>query len=248
MEILPLCTRIFERGDNLALEIAQTGLIEPNDILVVSSKVVAVTEGSAIRLSELLPSSEAKNLAEDTGLSPAFVECILQETKRMNGEILGCCPHAILTSLRPDGMKKGRILCPNAGADLSNAEDGFAIPWPKDPVLSAKKLRETLGVPIIISDSCCHAGRLGVTAFALSVAGFDPIVSKVNEQDLYGKKLRITHEAVADQLATAANTVMGNAAECTPAAIIRGHGLSPSEFLGWVDGIEPEEDLFRGVI
>lgn len=247
MKILPLCTRIFERGDNLALEIAQTGLIASNDILVVSSKVVAVTEGSAIKLSELLPSSEAKNLAEKSGLSPAFVELILQETKRMNGEIHGCCPHAILTSLRPDGMKKGRILCPNAGADLSNAEDGFAIPWPKDPVGAAKKLHDALGIPIIISDSCCHAGRLGVTAFALTVAGIDPIISKVEERDLYGKKLRITQEAVADQLSTAGNAVMGNAAECVPAAIIRGSGLPQSSYIGWVDGIEPEDDLFRGV-
>ena len=80
---------------------------------------------------------------------------------------------------------------------------------------------------------------LGVTAFALVCVGLDPLLSQQGVEDLFGKPLRITTEAIADQLATAANFVMGNAGQSTPAAIIRAHGLRLSDFAGWVPGIEP---------
>jgi len=83
-----------------------------------------------------------------------------------------------------------------------------------------------------------------VTAFALVVSGFDPLVSKIGERDLFGRELTMTVEAVADQLATAANMIMGNAAESRPATIIRNHGIPFTDFEGWVPGISKEEDLF----
>lgn len=82
-------------------------------------------------------------------------------------------------------------------------------------------------------------------AFALVCDGIDPVKSEVGRKDLFGKPLRFTLEAVADQLATAANFVMGNADQSVPAAIIRDHGLALGNFSGWVDGIDPDEDLFR---
>ncbi len=247
MEILPIHTGVLERGADLAAALRSAVTLRTGDIVVISSKVVAVTEGATVRLKDLEISPEARSLAQKSGLEPDFAELVLRETKRMNGIVSGTCPHAILTALRPDGMKHGQIYCPNAGVDQSNATEGCAIPWPTDSAASARKLAKALGVPVIISDSCCHPGRLGVTAFALAVSGIEPMKSEIGTPDLYGKKLRITHEAVADQLATAANAVMGNSAQATPAAVIRGHDIAPSDVSGWVEGIEPEDDLFSGM-
>ena len=103
-------------------------------------------------------------------------------------------------------------------------------------------------IAVIVSDSCCVPRRMGVTAFALVTSGIDPFVAQKGKPDLFGRALRFTQEAIADQLATTANMVMGNADQSTPAAIIRDHGISLSPFDGWVKGIEPEEDLFRSMI
>ncbi len=103
-------------------------------------------------------------------------------------------------------------------------------------------------IGLLLSDSSCRPSRQGVTAFALTVCGFDPVRSDIGKKDLHGNALRITQEAVADQLATAANMVMGNAAQCIPAAVIRDHDIPLSDFCGWVDGIEPEDDLFRDML
>ncbi len=164
------------------------------------------------------------------------------------------CPYAVLTLLKPDGMKEGNILVPNAGLDHSNIAEGFVIGWPQKPVASVKRICTALvkatgkSLAVIISDSCCRVGRLGVTAFALTCAGMEPISSRVGEKDLFGKPLRVTREAVADQLAVAANALMGNAAECQPAAIIRGYKYAPSKFCGWVLGIAPKDDLFSPLL
>ncbi len=103
-------------------------------------------------------------------------------------------------------------------------------------------------VALLLTDSGLSPRRLGVTAFALAIAGMDPTRSLIGSPDLFGKALRLTEEAIADQLATAANAVMGNAAECTPAAFIRDHGIPFSNYVGWVPGIERERDLYHGVI
>ncbi len=244
MLILPIQTRILKKGDDLASEILKNSNIESGDILVISSKAVATVEGASIRLKSLIPSPEAMTLSKDCDLDRSFIEAILQETKRMNGAVAGTSPFALLTSLKPTGIKTGRILCPNAGMDQSNIDPGCAIGWPIDPVSSAKKLRQTLSIPVIISDSCCVPMRLGVTAFALACAGIEPLRSEIGTNDLFGKTMRMTYEAVADQLATAANAVMGNSAQCIPAAIIRNSGIPSSDFCGWVEGIEEKEDLF----
>ena len=172
--------------------------------------------------------------------------------------------------------EQGTIITANAGLDESNTEKGTAVGWPEDPVSSARRLRQQLEehmrdkgkgirteeshrpfslspyplsthLAVIITDSCVRPRRWGVTAFALAVAGIDPLRDEVGREDLFGRKLRITKEAVADQLATAANMLMGNADQSIPAVIIRDHGLTLSEYEGWVPGIEPEEDLFRGI-
>ncbi len=247
MLILPVHTPLLSRDSDLAGEVLKNATFEAGDILVVSSKVIAVTEGSGIALTDIVPTPEALQLSVQCNQDPRFTEFVLQETTRMNGRVIGVSPHVLLTALEPSGMS-GRILCPNAGADQSNIEKGSAVGWPVDPAMSSKKLSKALGVPVIISDSCCVPARLGVIAFALACSGIDPFRSEVGKTDLFHKTMRMTQEAVADQLATAANAVMGNSAQSVPAAIIRDSGIPSSNFSGWVSGIDASEDLFRTIL
>lgn len=247
MLVLPVHTPLLSRDSDLAGEILKNVRIEKGDILVISSKAIAITEGAAVDLTKILPSAEAETLSKECHQDPRFTEFVLTETQRMNGAVAGVSPHVLLTALKPQGMK-GRILCPNAGADQSNIGKDAAIGWPHDPAESVRSLSQKLGVPVIMSDSCCIPARLGVTAFALACSGIDPFRSEVGRKDLFGKTMRMTQEAVADQLAVAANAVMGNSAQSVPAAIIRGTGIPSSDFSGLIDGIEPENDLFRGIL
>lgn len=250
MQVIPVTTPLLRAGDDLAKAILQHGRPRAGDFLAVSSKAVAMTEGAAVALAQVEPTEEARMWAERCGKSPELRQVMLDETARMHGSVVGWCPQAMLTELRPDGFPEGTLLVPGAGVDASNAPDGYVIGWPRDPVESVRRLRATIErsiapVAVLLTDSCCRPRRLGVTAFALAVSGFDPLQSEVGRTDLFGRALRMTHEAIADQLATAANMVMGNANQSTPAAIIRDHGIPFSAFEGWVPGIEPERDLFR---
>ncbi|MBI3332267.1 coenzyme F420-0:L-glutamate ligase [Candidatus Peregrinibacteria bacterium] len=250
MLLIPIQTPLLRSGDDLATILQKHGAIQAGDIVVISSKAVATTEGAAIDLSKMKATEEAEEWNKKTGRSPEFCETVLNELKRLHGKAVGHCPGAILTEVKPEGLAVGTILTANAGLDESNVEKGKAIGWPRDPMTSAKKLRDALGgkIGILITDSCCRPRRLGVTAFALVTAGVDPLVSLKGREDLYGEKMRITTEAVADQLATAANMLMGNEAQAVPAVIVRDHGIELSDVAGWVPGIEPAEDLFRGIL
>ena len=274
MQVLPIQTPQIKPGDSVADILAGCFGFSDSDILLVSSKVIAMAEGRIFDLKKIKTGEEALKLAPQCGQEPEFTELILRETERMNGFIASISPFALLTSLKPAGMKTGRLLCPNAGLDKSNIEPGYAIGWPEDPVRSARILRMQLElsgrkprnpkkptkpkigslssvsprIAVIITDSCCRPARLGVVAFALVCAGIDPVQSQIGKKDLFGKPLNFTHEAVADQLATAANFVMGNAGQSVPAAVIRDHGIELSDYSGWVDGINPGEDLFKETI
>lgn len=248
MELLPINTPVIRPGDDVASVLRKSAALRAGDIVIVSSKAVATAENAAILLSRLSITPEARAYAAKTGRSEGFMEAVLAETKRLQGRVVGTAPGALLTELFPAGMH-GQLLVPNAGLDESNIGKDFCIGWPKDPVGSAATLREKLmGMPVVITDSCCVPRRRGVTAFALSCAGIDPFRPLQGEEDLFGKKMRITVEAVADQLAIAGNMVMGNAAEAIPAVIARGHGLPSSDFCGWVDAMDEREDLFREIM
>jgi coenzyme F420-0:L-glutamate ligase/coenzyme F420-1:gamma-L-glutamate ligase len=251
MQILPIPTRILKKGDDLARILAQEMTFADGDILAVSSKAVATVEGAVIDLKNVTVTPEAQRWANQCGRSAAFRQAILDETKRLNGTVLSGCKVAMLTELKPEGVE-GSLLVPNAGLDQSNVAEGFAIGWPYDPVTSVHTLRKSLEkhtgkrIAVILTDSCCRPRRWGVTAFALVVSGFDPLSSQIGKPDLFGHPLTMTQEAIADQLATAANAVMGNAAQSIPAAVIREHEIPFSDFVDWVPGILKEEDLFAG--
>ena len=223
-----------------------------------------------INLNMIRPTIEAQEWVARCGGSPKFRQAVLDETKRLNGRVLPGCPQAMLTELKPNGFPKGVLLAANAGLDESNVQEGFCIGWPEEPVTSIRRLRRELeqslmtkktnktkrnssssfsssssSIGLLITDSTCHPRRHGVTAQALVVSGFDPLRSLMGSKDLYGRQLRMTQEAVADQLATAANMLMGNAGESVPAVIIRNHGIPLTDFEGWVPGIDPKDDLFH---
>jgi len=252
MHILPIHTEILKEGDDLANILADKFSFEDDDIVVLSSKAVATVEGAAIDLSTRSVSPEATDWSQKTGRSPQFCQAVLEEIQRCHGTVVGFCPGALLTELSPDGLSEGSILTANAGLDESNIVQGFTAGYPLDPVISVHRLRAELQkltgkkLAVIISDSCCRPRRWGITAFALTASGISPFQEERGKEDLFGRKLRMTTEAIADQLATAANFLMGNASQAIPAAVARDHGLAMTDFEGWVRAIDRDEDLFRG--
>ena len=120
MQLLPIKTPLIKSGDNLSQILLDHSEIQPGDIIAVSSKVVAEAEGARIDLSEIEVTDEAQEWFEKCGKSPEFRQAVLDETKRMHGEVSGNCPQAMLCELKPDGLQNGTILAVNAGLDESN--------------------------------------------------------------------------------------------------------------------------------
>ena len=215
------------------------------DILVIAQKVVSKAEGRYVRLDNVQPSTRAQQLAETAGKDPRLVELILSESS----EILRCCPGVIIVVNR-----QGLVLA-NAGIDHSNVEqDGDVeqvLLLPADPDASAacicSELREQtqVSVAVIINDSIGRAWRNGTTGTAIGVAGLPAMLDLRDHPDLFGEPLRVSEEAVADELAAAASLLQGQAAEGRPVVLIRGYAPSalpsPASSL-----IRPKaKDLFR---
>lgn len=248
MELIPIKTPLLQAGQDFAEILSDNATIEDGDILVLSSKAIATLEGAHISLDTIDVGAEAESWAQNQSADARFAQAVFDETLRLNGSVLKTTHGMMLTELKPEEMD-GSIVVPNAGLDRSNCEDGYAIGWPGDPVESAKSIQTHLGnVAVIISDSCVHPRRRGVSAFALACAGIDPIHSQKGSEDLYEKELQYTEEAIADQLSTAANMLMGNAAQSVPAVIVRDHSISFTDFAGWVPGISPQEDLWGCIV
>lgn len=224
MHVLVLRLPRLERRGVLrpALEGALRGAggLQPGDILAVTSKVVSVDEGRLVDLSTVRPTKRALSLAGKAHIDPAFARVALDESDL----VLGAVPGALLS------LKAGHLIA-NGGADLSNAPPGFAVLWPRDPWISAERLRRWAvrkaggSVGIVITDSHCEPLRLGTSGVALSCAGFLPVEDVRGRQDLFGRKMRITQRAVADGLASAAVLKMGEVDESTPASLLRDTGV-----------------------
>ncbi|MEM3700595.1 MAG: coenzyme F420-0:L-glutamate ligase [Candidatus Bathyarchaeia archaeon] len=222
MKLYAVKTKVICVGDNLVDVILdalkEQGLeLEDKDIIALTSKVVAYAENRLIKLSEIEPSEKAEELAKRFSLQPAFAELILKEADRIYGGVA----KAVLT------LKNG-ILTANAGIDNKNAPMDYAILWSCNPQKWAGYIREEIKsrtgrrVGVLIVDSGLVPLRKGTVGLALAVAGFKPIKDRRGEKDIYGKPITITQHAVADDLASAAHFLMGEAAEKTPLVIIRG--------------------------
>lgn len=232
-------------GDDIADAIAQAvrtqdKQISEGDIFVVAQKIVSKAEGRIVRLDEVPPSDKARRWAEQWNKDARIVELTLRESKRIvrmeRGIIIAETRHG--------------FVCANAGVDVSNAEDGTAILLPEDPDASALALQIRLSeafachVGVIVSDTFGRAWREGLVNVALGVAGLDPLLDYRGRHDANGKPLQATVIAIADELAAAAELVMGKS-DRIPVAIIRGANIESRSGSG-ADLIRPaEKDLFR---
>ncbi|MEM2214754.1 MAG: coenzyme F420-0:L-glutamate ligase [Candidatus Nezhaarchaeales archaeon] len=235
-------------GDDIAKLICEaaerqgTPLLD-GDILVVSQKIVSKACGHIFRLSEVKPSEEAVKISRILEKSPELVEIILRETNRIvrlkNKHIICETKHG--------------FVCANAGVDVSNVDGGLsAVTLPLDPDKEASKIRETVkkmkgvDIAVIISDTHGRAFRRGQVNVAIGVAGMKPLRDRRGERDLFGYILKFKFIAIVDEIASAAELVMGQADEGVPAAIIRGLRYERDESASIKDLVmSPEEDLFR---
>ncbi len=213
---------------------------ESGDIFVVTQKIVSKAEGRLVRLDTVEPSARAREWAETYGKDARVIEVILRQAKRVvrmeRGVLIVETQHG--------------FVCANAGVDASNVPDGVVTLLPEDPDGSARRLREqlekTFGVhlAVIISDTFGRPWREGVANVALGVAGLEPLLDYRGQPDTHGHTLQMTVVAVADELAGAAELVMGKTKRI-PVAIIRGFKYSPAAGSGQELLRRPEEDLFR---
>lgn len=225
-------------GDDLGALVAGSVDLEDGDIVVLAQKVVSKAEGRVVRLDDVEPSDRARELAGDE--DPRRIEAILQESVR----VVRSRPPLVIAQTRHG------FICASAGVDSSNApEQGMLVLLPIDPDASAARLRarlheltgRTLGV--VVTDSFGRPWRAGTTDVALGVAGIRPLLDLSGQRDRAGYELKHTNIAVADEIAGAAELVMGKV-DGIPGAVVRGLDVagdgSARELV-----IAPELDLFR---
>lgn len=229
-------------GDDLATLIAdaltRAGLTPAaQDIVVVAQKIVSKAEGRLARLDSVTPTARAHELAAITGKDARLVELVLADSTT----VLRAKRNVMVVAHR-----LGLVMA-NAGIDRSNveqaAESETVLLLPLDPDASARRLKAALesrwNVPlgVVITDSIGRAWRLGAVGHAIGAAGIPSIIDQRGEPDMNGRALEVTETAFADSVASAAVLMMGEAAEATPAALVRG--------LTWTAPEKPAAALIR---
>jgi coenzyme F420-0:L-glutamate ligase/coenzyme F420-1:gamma-L-glutamate ligase len=218
---IPLIDAGVNLGQVLAEALSRNDLeLKANDVLVVAQKIVSKAEGRLVSLDQVEPSEEALCRARETEKDPRFVELILRESV----EVIRQANDLIITE-----NHLGFVMA-NAGIDQSNVAEGTALLLPQEPDATAARIREDLrqryGVRtgVIIADSIGRAWRNGIVGHAIGAAGIPAVVDLRRTKDLYGRELRVTEVALADEIAAAATLIMGQAGEGIPAVLIRGFG------------------------
>jgi coenzyme F420-0:L-glutamate ligase/coenzyme F420-1:gamma-L-glutamate ligase len=237
-------------GDDLADltagALARAGLqLYADDVLVFAQKVISKAEGRRIDLATVVPSPKALELAQTVQKDPRLVELVLRESRR----VVRVAKDVLIVEHR-----LGLIMA-NAGIDQSNIADPasgeFALLLPEDPDASAARLRGRLGTltgrepGVVISDSFGRPWRVGTVGVAIGCAGFPATLDLRGQLDLFGRPLRVTVVGHADEIASAASVLMGQASEARPVILVRGLALravhQPAAAL-----IRPlQQDLFR---
>ncbi len=226
----------IEEGEDLAALLqeaaALAGGFHDNDVLVVAQKAVSKAEGRVVRLEDVEPSEAARELAGEE--DPRHVEVILGEAAR----VVRSRPPLVIAETRHG------FVCASAGVDASNSPGADTLVLlPLDPDASARRLHDRLGVAVIVSDSFGRPFRQGTTDVAIGVAGLTPLLDHRGKRDRTGYELRSTQIAVADEIAGAAELVMGKT-DAIPAAIVRGLELAGDGSAR--DLVMPaDRDLFR---
>jgi coenzyme F420-0:L-glutamate ligase/coenzyme F420-1:gamma-L-glutamate ligase len=241
---------MVREGDDLAALIA-TALrqgdlaLRDGDVVVVAQKVVSKAEGRSVDIASVTPSERAVALGAEIGKDPRLVEIILSESAR----VVRSRPNLLIVEHR-----LGYVMA-NAGVDQSNVapQDGVhrALLLPRDPDASAEVLRASLAerfgvtLGVIISDSFGRAWRRGTAGVAIGAAGLPSLIDLRGQPDLFGRILEVSIIGFADEIASAASLLQGQAAEAQPVVVVRGlHWSAPDAPAAEL--VRPgAEDLFR---
>ncbi len=230
-------------GDDLAGMVAGAvqGSLRSGDVLVVTHKIMSKAEGRLVDLNTVEPSALAKEYAARWGKDPRQIEIVFRESRRVvrmdRGVVISETRHG--------------FVCANAGVDASNVpgEDTVCL-LPVDPDRSAARLREALRrrlgveVAVVVSDSFGRAWRFGITDVAIGVSGMDPLADYRGQNDPHGYPMEASVLAVADEIAAAAELVMGKT-DGIPIAIVRGYAYGKDAGTGRDLLMPPERDMFR---
>jgi len=227
-------------NDSLVDLVLESTEIQDGDILVFSQKIVSKSEGRILSLSSVNPSLLANGISSSYNKDPRLMELILSESKRIvrmeNGIIIVETNHG--------------FVCANAGIDESNVQDGYATLLPEDPDRSANLLKERIeqktgkNIAVIISDTFGRPFRLGQTDVAIGVAGIEPILDYSGKPDTFAKIMQVTAIAIADEICSATELVMGKVEKC-PVALVRNYKFNFSD-AKIQNLLRPKhEDLFR---
>ena len=241
LQVIPIkIQKEIESGDDLVDLILESFEINDGDVLVFSQKIISKNEGRILSLSSVNPSLLADGIASSYGKDPRLVELILSESKRIvrmeNGVIIVETKHG--------------FVCANAGIDESNVKDGYATLLPDDPDKSANLLKDRIkqktgkNVAIIISDTFGRPFRLGQTDVAIGIAGLEPILDYNGKPDTFGKIMQVTAIAIADEICSTSELVMGKVQKC-PIAVIRNYNFSSSTAKIQEMLRSDHDDLFR---
>ena len=248
IEIIPILIRDdIKKGDNIADLIIKSikdknESLQENDIVVITHKIISKAEGRTTDLRNIVPSEESKKISSNTGKDPRLVELIISQSN----EIVKIERDIIITET------KHGFVCANAGIDTSNVGklSDHVLLLPDDPDESARDIRNDINaktggnVGIIISDTFGRPFRKGQVNIAIGVAGIDPIKSYIGKRDMYGKILRVTEIAIADEITSAAELVMGKSSR-VPVSIVRGYVFSFNDSSISKVTRSKKDDLFR---
>jgi coenzyme F420-0:L-glutamate ligase len=249
MQLFSLKLPVIKKNDPLfeiiisTIEKTNNTLLE-GDIVVISEKVIATSQGRVVNLSEVKDISEkARKLAKKYDMDERLVELIVRESTM----VLGGLPHVLLAETH-------HFLIANAGIDQSNAGPGNAVLFPANPDKVVKEYREKLKkefkikkLGVIISDSRVQPLRRGTVGIAVATAGFEPVEDLRGKPDIFKRPLQITMRAIADDLTSAAQFLLNEADQQTPVVIIRGVNVEFTEHPQLSPDMPPEECLFMNI-
>jgi coenzyme F420-0:L-glutamate ligase len=219
--------------------------LQSNDVLVISTKYVSNSQGRIVNTNNIKVSKKGLEMSKKFQMKPEIAEIILRETDKIFGGIAGF----VITSAE-------NIMAPNGGIDKSNAKKDQVILYPKNSFLLAEQIRRKIflkfliHVGVILVDSRLMPARVGTSGVAIACAGIEPVLDMRSKNDLDGNPLKVTFQAVIDNIATIANHKMGEGAESKPFAIVRDSGaqltdrkISPTEM-----AISPDQCVYvRGL-
>ena len=250
IELIALTNIPFiEPGDNL-VEIICNNLeennqdIHENDVFVIAQKIISKSEDRYIDINKIEISREAQDLATKLKRHPGLIQCVLNESKKIIS------------------IEKGVLIVEhnlgyinvNAGVDFSNIPDdkNLALLLPTNPSKSANEIQKRLSkklnknISIIISDSMTRPYRLGVTNFALASSNIQSLIDLSGTTDMYGKSLKHTEIAIADEVASAAGILMGQSDEMKPIILVKGFDMNQYEINDAFNlTVNNEDDLYR---